>query len=162
MPTSAAFVTVGVAHFRDEPLPGLGAIVFGGAFLLLRLISVLSGRVAMRVDAAGVTLDQTPPWPSSRTAVVPWSDLEAVVLWTQQAGPATVSYVGLQRRTGSPPLPGSARSRRLWRMNKALVPHVPPAVIADSRPTTLWRLHRPSLAAAVRHFAPAVDIVDVG
>ncbi|MFI6785667.1 hypothetical protein [Micromonospora sp. NPDC050276] len=162
VPTSAVFVTVGVALLRDEPLPGVVATGLGGAFLLLRLVSVLSGRVALRVDAAGVTLGQTPPWPSSHTAVVPWSDIEAIVLWTQQAGLATVPYVGLQRRPGLPPLPGSARSRRLWRLNKALVPHVPPAVIADSRPASFWRLHRSSLAAAVRHFAPAVEIVDAG
>ncbi|MEU7971260.1 hypothetical protein AB0B48_04390 [Micromonospora sp. NPDC049089] len=162
IPTSAVFVAVGVALLRDELLPGLSAIVFGGAYLLLRLVTVLSRRVALRIDAAGITLGQTPPWPSSHTAVVPWSDIEAVVLWTQQAGPTTVPYVGLQRRPGLPPLPGSARSRGLRRMNQALVPHVPPAVLADSRPATLWRLHRPSIEAAVRHFAPAVEIVDAG
>ncbi|RQX08483.1 hypothetical protein [Micromonospora inaquosa] len=128
----------------------------------VRLVGVLSCRVALRVDAAGVTLGQTSLWPSSHTAVVLWSDIEAVVLWTQQAGPATVPYVGLQPRPGLPPLPGSARSRGLRRMNRALVPHVPPAVLVDSRPATLWRLHRPSIEAAVRHFAPAVEIVDAG
>ncbi|MGQ5259885.1 hypothetical protein ACTWLT_03915 [Micromonospora sp. ZYX-F-536] len=162
LPASAVFVAVGVLLLRDEPLAGVGAIVIGGAFLLLRLVSVLGRRVALRVDAAGVTLGQTPPWPSSHTAVTPWSDIEAVVLWTQQAGGTTVPYVGLQRRPGLPPLPGSARSRGLRRMNQALVAHVPPAVLADSRPATFWRLHRPSLEAAVRHFAPAVEIVDVG
>ncbi|CCH16952.1 hypothetical protein [Micromonospora lupini] len=162
MPTSVVFVAVGVALLRDEPLPGLAVTVFGGVFLLLRLVSVLSCRVALRVDAAGVTLGQTPPWPSSHTAVVPWSDIEAVVLWTQQVGLNSVPYVGLQRRPGLPPLPGSARSRGLRRMNQALVPHVPRAVIADSRPATFWRLHRPSIEAAVRHFAPAVEIVDAG
>ncbi|RAO37380.1 hypothetical protein PSN13_01362 [Micromonospora saelicesensis] len=84
MPTSAVFVAVGVALLRDEALPGLGAIVFGGVFLLLRLVSVLSCRVALRVDAAGITVGQTPPWPSSHSAVVPWSDIEAVVLWTHR------------------------------------------------------------------------------
>ena len=162
MPTSAILVAVGVALLGDEPLPGLVAVVFGGLFLVLRLVSVLSRRVALRVDAAGVTLGQTPPWPSAHTAVVPWSDIEAVVLWRQQAGLNSVRYVGLRRRPGLPPLPGSARSRGLWRMNKPLVPHVPPAVIADSRPATFWRLHRPSVEAAVRHFAPAVEIVDAG
>ncbi|MET7865273.1 hypothetical protein [Micromonospora taraxaci] len=39
-------------------------------------------------------------------------------------------------------------------MNQVAVPYVPPAVLADSRPATFWRLHRPSLEAAVRHFAP--------
>ncbi|MEV1331663.1 hypothetical protein AB0J20_19060 [Micromonospora costi] len=162
LPTGAVFVAIGVPFLRDEPVPALGAIVTGSAFLLLRLVSVLGRRVALRVDAVGVTLGQTPPWPSSHTAVVPWSDIEAVVLWTQQAGGTTVPHVGLQRRPGLPPLPGSARSRALRRMNQAFVPHVPPAVLADSRPATLWRLHRPSLEATVRHFAPAVQIVDLG
>ena len=127
----------------------------------LRLISALSRRVALRVDAAGVTLPLTPPWPSSRTAVVPWSDIEAVVLFTQHVGVASIPYVGLQRRPGLPPLPGSARSRFLRRMNHAVVPHVPPDVLADSRQATSWRLHRPRLKAAVRHFAPSVKIVDL-
>ncbi|WP_433309938.1 hypothetical protein ACQP0U_21580 [Micromonospora sp. CA-269861] len=82
------------------------------------------------------------------------------MLWTQQASPTTVPYVGLRRRPGLPPLPGSARSRGLRRMNQALVPHVPPAVVADSRPATLWHLHRSSVEAAVRHFAPTVEIVN--
>lgn len=84
------------------------------------------------------------------------------MLWSQHAGLATVPYVGLQRCPGLPPLPGSARSRGLRRMNQMAVPHIPPAVLADSRPTTFWRLHRPSLEATVRHFAPGVEIVDLG
>ncbi len=161
VPTSAVFLAVGVSMLRDEPVPAVAAVALGGAFLILRLISALSRRVALRVDAAGVTLALTPPWPSSRTAVVPWSDIEAVVLFTQHVGVASIPYVGLQRRPGLPPLPGSARSRFLRRMNHAVVPHVPPDVLADSRQATSWRLHRPRLKAAVRHFAPSVKIVDL-
>jgi hypothetical protein len=36
-----------------------------------------------------------------------------------------------------------------------------PDVLADSRPATFWRLHRLSLKAAVHHFAPTVEIVDL-
>lgn len=160
-PVSVVLVAVGVLMFRDEPFAGILAAMLGGAYLLLRLIAVLGRRVALRVDAAGVTLGQVPPWPSSHTAVVPWSDIESVVLWTQQSGVVTTPYVGLRRRRGLPPLPGSARSRGLRWLVQTAVPHVPPAVLADSRPATFWRLHRPSLEAAVRHFAPAVDIVDL-
>ncbi|MBB5480964.1 hypothetical protein [Micromonospora parathelypteridis] len=161
VPVSVVFVAVGVLIHRDAPVAGVVAVVMGGAFLLLRLITVLGRRVALRVDAAGVTLGHPPPWPSSRTAVVPWSDIEAVVLWTQRAGGTTVPYVGLLRRPGLPPLPGSARSRGVQRMNQGVVRHVPPSVLADSRPATFWSLHRASLDAAVRHFAPAVEIVDL-
>lgn len=161
LPTGAVFIAVGVLMLRDEPVPAVAAVALGGAFLLLRLVSAMSGRVALRVDAAGVTFAMTPPWPSSRTAVVPWSDIEAVVVWTQHVGAASIPYVGLQRRPGLPPLPGSARSRFLQRMNQAVISHVPPDVLADSRPATFWRLHRPSLKVAVRHFAPAVKIVDL-
>jgi hypothetical protein len=126
LPAGAVSIAVGVLMLRDEPVPAVAAIALGGAFLLLRLVSAMSGRVALRVDAAGVTLAMTPPWPSSRTAVVPWSDIEAVVLWTQHAGAATIPYVGLRRRPDLPPLPGSARSRFLQRMNQAVVSHVPP------------------------------------
>lgn len=161
VPVSAVLVAVGVLILRDDPVPGFAAAVSGGGLLLMRLAAVLSGRVALRVDAAGITLGHVPPWPASQTAVVPWSDIEAVVLWTQHAGLATVPYLGLQRRPGLPPLPGSARSRGLRRMNQIAVAHIPPAVLADSRPTTFWRLHRPSLTATVHHFAPAVEIVEV-
>ncbi len=161
LPTSAVFIAVGVLMLRDEPVPAVGAITLGGAFLLLRLVSAMSGRVALRVDAAGVTLGMTPPWSSSRTAVIPWSDIEAVVLRAQHVGAATIPYVGLRRRPDLLPLPGSARSRFLQRINRAVVSHVPSDVLTDSRPATLWRLHRPSLKAAVHHFAPAVEIVDL-
>ncbi|MFK4243138.1 hypothetical protein ACI2KV_09650 [Micromonospora chokoriensis] len=160
MPASAVFVALGVLLFPDEKLSGVAAVAFGGGFLLLRLVSVLSRRVALRVDAAGVTLSHTPPWPPSSTAVVPWSEIEMVVLWTQHVAWTTVPYVGLQRRRGLPPLPGSARSRALRVMNQVAVPFVPPDVLADSRPATFWRFHRPSLEAAVRHFAPTVEFVD--
>ncbi|MEO3773392.1 hypothetical protein [Micromonospora sp. B9E7] len=93
--------------------------------------------------------------------MVPWSDIETVVLWTQHVGFATIPYVGLQRRRGLPPLPGSARSRGLRLLNQAAVPHVPRAVLADSRPANSWRLHRPSIEAAVRHFGPTVEFVDM-
>ncbi|MEU8219883.1 hypothetical protein AB0C47_29420 [Micromonospora taraxaci] len=161
IPTSVGFVVLGVLIFRDERVSGVAAAVFGGAFLLLRLVSALSRRVALRIDAAGVTLGQTPPWPSSSTAVVPWSDIEMVVLWTQQVRWTSIPYVGLQRRRGLPPLPGSARSRAVRVLNQAAVPYVPPAVLADSRPATFWSLHGPSVEAAVRHFAPTVEYVDM-
>ncbi|WFF03775.1 hypothetical protein [Micromonospora sp. WMMD964] len=161
MPASVGFVVVGVLILPDERVAGVASVAFGGGLLLLRLVSVLSRRVALRVDAAGVTLGQTPPWPSSSTAVVPWSDIEMVVLWTQHVRWTTIPYVGLQRRRGLPPLPGSARSPGMRLLNEAAVPYVPPAVLADSRPATFWRLHRPSLEAAVRHFAPTVEFVDM-
>ncbi|NNH69805.1 hypothetical protein HLB23_07985 [Nocardia uniformis] len=43
-----------------------------------------------------------------------------------------------------------------------LIPHVPPTVVAASRPISGWKLDRERLAAAVRHYAPHVAIVDVG
>ncbi|MFC7479653.1 hypothetical protein ACFQX7_05910 [Luedemannella flava] len=160
LPVSVVSVVVGVAAWHDIPVPAGIAIVFGGVYLLVRLLHVVTRRVALRVDAAGVTLGVTPPWPASHTAVVPWEDIKEILVWTQDAGRAKVTYVGLRRRPGSPPLPGSARSGWLKRLNSAFAPGVSPDVVADSRPATFWPLHVPTLRAAVHQFAPTVPVTD--
>jgi hypothetical protein len=161
VPASVLFVIVGVAMRHDKPVPAIVAIALGGVFLLIRLIGVISGRVALRVDATGVTLGMMPPWPASYTATVPWKDIEAIVLWRQDAGRTTIPYIGLQRRPGLTSLPGSVRSGALKRISQFVAAHVPPEVVADSRPVTMWRLHEPTLRAAIGRFAPTVDIVDL-
>jgi hypothetical protein len=127
LPVSMAFVAVGNLMLRDEPVPAVGVTTFGGAVLLLRLVSALSRRVALRVDATGV-----------------------VTARRRDLGSRMSACDGAEPGNGG--RPGS----------QMLVPHVPPDVLADSRPATFWRLHRPSLEVAVRHFAPAVEIVDLG
>lgn len=102
LPASMVFIAVGVLMFRREPVTAVGAIAMGGAYVVLRLANVMN----RRVDVGEGTLGMTPPWPSSKTAKVPWSDIEAIVLWAQRAGPNTIRYIGLRRRSGLAPLPG--------------------------------------------------------
>jgi len=143
------------------PLWGALTVLMGAGYLVMWTIAWLGRRVALAVTADGITLGFAPGWPASRTAFSPWSDIEAVVLWRQATGYASIRYIGVQRRAGAPPLPGSARNRMLRRINKALVPaHLPEALVADSRPVSFWRLDKARLTTAINHLAPHVQIVD--
>jgi hypothetical protein len=162
VPICVLFVVVGAfMATQGETVMGSLAALIGGAYLVLLTVALVSRRPALAVTAAGVTLGMVPPWPASRTAFVPWADIEAVVLWRQAAGQTSVRYIGLHRRADAPPLPGSMRSSMLKRMSTALVPpNVPPQLMADSRPVSFWRLDKPRLIAAVNDFAPQVLVID--
>jgi hypothetical protein len=164
LPASLLFVAVGgTLAATGQPVVGGLAVVLGCAYLGRSASAAFSRRVAFAVTAEGVTLGQAPPWPASRTAFIPWSEIEAVVHWRQTVGTATVQYVGVQRRGGAAALPGSATSRRLRRLNKALAPaNLPEGVVADSRPVTFWRLDKARLARAVNEYAPHVPFIDHG
>jgi len=162
LPFCLLFVAIGTTMaVTGEPVLGALGVLMGAAYVVLWTTAFLSRRVALAVTVEGITLGLIPPWPASRIALVPWSDVEAVVLWRQAAGYASVRYIGVQRRAGAPPLPGSARSPMLRRINKTLVPaHLPTALVADSRPVSFWRLNKARLVAAINQFAPHVPVVD--
>jgi hypothetical protein len=162
VPACVLFVAVGtIMAMGGEVLLGTLATLLGGAYMVIWLIVGLSRRVALAVTADGITLGAVPPWPVSRTAFVPWSDVETVVLWQQATGYTRTDYVGVHRREGAPPLPGSARSPLLRRVNMMFVPAgLPAPLVADSRPASCWRLDKVRLVAAVNQFAPQVAVVD--
>jgi hypothetical protein len=162
VPACVLFVAVGtIMAMGGNVLVGTLAALMGGAYLVIWLIVGLSRRVALAVTADGIALGAVPPWPASRTAFVPWSDVEAVVLWQQATGYTSTYYVGVHRREGAPPMSGSARSSMLRRANMMFVPaHLPAALVADSRPVSWWRLDQARLVTAVNHFAPQVAVVD--
>jgi hypothetical protein len=150
------------AMVEGRPWLGSVATAFGGGYVGLRLMQLVSRRAALRVDANGLTLGMTPPWPATKTALIPWSDLTRIMLWRQQAGPNSIHYIGVQRPEGTPPLPGSVRNPTLRALIPVFVPaHVPVQVACDSRQINGWRLDQKRLAAAVAHFAPQVEIVDL-
>ncbi|MFE2972678.1 hypothetical protein ACFXKC_55990 [Streptomyces sp. NPDC059340] len=138
----------------------LGGLFFGGGGLMMAVMA-LSRAVVLRVDEKGVLLGGMPPGNRATTTVVPWSEIEAIVLWRQRA-PFTFRslYVGVQRHPGLPPLPGLAGSRFLRTANRCLVHVVPADVVMASRAMTLWNLDEDRLARAVAHFAPHVAMVD--
>ncbi len=161
VPAALVFVFVGALMAADGQMAGAVASLLGGMYIVLLLVAWLSRRVALAVTAEGITLGQIPPWPASRSAFVPWSDIEAVVLWRQNMVRATMRYVGVVRRADAPPLPGSARSPMLRKINHAVVPaHVSEDLVADSRQVAFWRLNKTRLTAAVNHFRPDVPVVD--
>jgi hypothetical protein len=160
IPASAWFIAGGVFLVGVFPLFGVASMLFGGGCLALRLIPVLSHRVALRVDVTGVTLGAMPPWPRSHTATVPWSDIEAVVLWRLVTVGGIVRYFGLQRRVGLAPLPGSPRSGLGKKMTSLVLPRdVPFQVAIDSRPVSLWRLDEKRLLDAIDRFGAGVELV---
>lgn len=162
IPVAVLFTAVCVLLVMSE---GAGIAVVGivgfGLFLALRVVQLVSRRVALRVDEAGITLGLTPPWPRRHTVRVPWREIAAVVLWRQQTGYSSLRHLGLVRPVGLPPLPGSMRNRFLRRVALAFIPsHVPPQVAIYSRAVAGWSVNRDRLAAAVARFAPQVEVDD--
>ncbi|MCX4907943.1 hypothetical protein [Streptomyces sp. NBC_00878] len=112
--------------------------------------------VAFRVDGHGVTLGGAPARYERQTALVPWDDIEAVVLWQQDTAALTpMRYVGLRRRAGAPVLPGPNSDLSRDQTGR-LAPHVDHDVFLASRHINLWALDRERLAGALRAFAPGV------
>lgn len=161
LPLSIVFIGVGAIMVGDGQVAGAFGCLIGAAYIFGSTAALLSRRVALAVTAEGVTFGQIPPWPASHTASVLWSDIEALVLWRQGRWPRSVRYIGVVRRAGAPPLPGSARNPALRRLNNAVVPAgLSEDLVADSRPISFWRLDKTRLTAAVDNFRPDVRIVD--
>jgi hypothetical protein len=166
LPGCLIFVIVGTLVFADSPLLGALGILLGAGYIVMTMVAWLSRRVALAVTAEGITFGVLPLSPAARSAFVPWSDVEAVVLWRQRVWRpglwrGSVYYVGVVRRADAPPLPGSARNPTLRKINKALVPaELSEDLVADSRSITFWRLDKTRLTAAVGHFSPDVAVLD--
>ena len=162
VPFSLLAIFVGRLMFVDgRTTVGALSILLGAAYLILTVTAWVSRRVALAVTAEGITLGQIPPWPASHSALVPWSDIEEIVLWRQGSGARAVRYIGIRRRADAPPMPGSAKSRTLRKLNKQFVPaQLSESLVADSRPVNFWRLNKTRLRAAVDRFGPDVPVVD--
>lgn len=117
-------------------MPLLPTIVLLASGLLAGLYGLVHYRVALRVDAAGITLGGSPLHYRASTVLVPWPDIVAVVLW-QQILPsgALVPQLGVQRRQDETPQ-------------------------LTTRAVTGFHLDRTALARAVTQYAPHVLLVD--
>lgn len=159
----AVLVAVGVAM---PLLPTLLLLAIGGLALLW---GAASRRVAVRVDAHGITLGGPPLRYRGTTMFVPWADITNVLLWEQLLPPgALVAYLGLQRRS-SATAGQSPASREPTTSHKpaashepaaGLGPDIPADVLAASRQVSGWPLDRRGLARAVAGFAPEVWVLD--
>jgi hypothetical protein len=91
---------------QREWLPTIALFAAGGLVLLW---GAAQYRVALRVDARGVTLGGSPPHYRATTAVVPWTDIVSVMLWRQVLPTgALMPYLGLERRPGAAALPAAS------------------------------------------------------
>jgi hypothetical protein len=153
-------VFVSAAFLPDMPFVGrVLLVVFFGLGVVMALLFMVDRRVALRVDAKGITLAGGNLRYKALLLSVPWEEVDAVVLWRQHSA-ANLPYVGLQLRPDSPTLQQHQVVAR--RAMRTLAPHVPPEVALFSRPVNGWRLDKERLRSAVAHFAPSVEIKDLG
>lgn len=152
-----------VLGFLLPGVPPVVGVTIGVVCLcsVLWLVAIpLFGKVALRVDASGITLGGSPFPIGPRPDCVPWDEIVSVVLWSQQAGRITIRYIGLRRAEGAPPLAGAPGPRRS-RYAAVVVPGVSADLLAASRPVLMWRLDRAALEAATAAFAPTVNVLDL-
>jgi len=154
------FVVVAVTAPMALPLRVVTVVLFGGGALWF-IASVASRRVALRVDASGITLGGSPARYRSTTLLVPWADVREVVLWRQPMPYGrSIGYLGVVRRKHTRP-PAKRRGRRTSRaVAQTLTPNVSADTLMASRAVNLWRLDTARMAAAVAHFAPGIRVFD--
>lgn len=92
-------------------------------------------------------------------------DITRVVLWEQRLRGNSLRYVGVERRAGAPPLPGTDRHQvardAMIGLAQRLSPTMPPGAVWTAKQVNGWRLDESRLAAAVAACAPGVPVVDV-
>lgn len=144
---------------RSWLIRGAGLALFGGGGALM-LVNACSGKVAFRVDAAGVLLGGPPLRYEAQTALVPWGDIEAVVLWRQKLKKhVTMPWIGLARRPDAPRLPGPGQGAVAEHIVGILMTEVPGRVALAGRACTGWHLDPRRLTRAVERFAPGTPVL---
>ena len=131
-------------------------LVFFGGGTLLALAASLGRPVAVRVNAAGITLRRTPLFRGSSAQTYPWPEVEQIVIWRG----FKMDYVGVRRAPGATPLTGrftGSTSRKAAALTSGLRPEVAVTGVAANN----WVLDRACLRAAVAQFAPQVQVVDL-
>lgn len=153
-------VVLGFLHPGIPPVLGVTMGVVCLCSLLWLLAIPLFGKVALRVDASGITLGGSPLPIGPHPDCIPWDEIVSVALWRQQAGRITIQYIGLRRTESAAPLAGAPGPRRS-RYAAVMVPGVPADLMAASRPVVMWHLDRAALEAATASFAPTVRVLDL-
>jgi hypothetical protein len=157
---AAVFVLIAVTVPMSLALRVVTLVLFGGGALVF-IAGIATRRVALRVDASGITLGGSPGRYRSTTRLIPWADVREVVLWRQPMPYGrSVRYVAVARHRGAPPLAGRRGQRAGQLTARALTPVS--GVLLASRAANLWRLDTDRMTAAVAHFAPGVRVVDTG
>src|SRR5580698_97421 len=140
-----------------------------GWFAVISIATVLSRRVALRVDEAGVTFGGGPFRYEATTRSHRWEDIEAITLWKRYL-PVTIGrwtpfsfgpieYIGLRRRPGAPSITAGGRGRADW---PGYMTPVKGVAAGAARNIVAFVLDKDRLAQAVAAFAPTVAIEDGG
>jgi hypothetical protein len=160
---------VALAVFSMPLVVGIPVMAFFGWFAVTSVAGVLTRRVALRVDAAGVTLGGRPFRYEATTRFHAWGDIEAITLWQRYMpvnigrwtpfsfGP--VRYIGLRRRPGAQPITPTGRGRA---DGPAYMVPVTGISAGAARNITALGLDKDRLAQAVAAFAPSLAIEDGG
>jgi hypothetical protein len=141
-------------------LPGYGAF--------LSVAVPASRRVALRVDANGITLGGSSFWRyKATTRVVPWHEVQRVFLWRRIAGVQWISvrYLGVERRVDAPPLsPGGTGQVDRPAFYLSRNPQVPtPALkVGTTRGMQAFSVDDAQLSGAIARYASSVSLVNLG
>jgi hypothetical protein len=144
---AAVFVLLALTVPMSLALRVVTLVFFGGGALVF-IASIATRRVALRVDASGVTLGGSPGRYGATTVRQP------------MPYGRSMRYVGVARRKGTRPLAGRRGQRAAKAAARALTPGVSGDTLLASRAVNLWHLDTHRMAAAVAHFAPGVRVID--
>lgn len=154
-------VLCGVAVPLPLPLRVVIIAVCGyGAFL--SVIVPASRKVALRIDASGITLGGSPLRYKATTRVIQWNEVQRVFLWRRGPG---VRYLAVERPADAPPLSpggtGKADRPALYLSPDPQVP-APTLKVGATRGMQAFSVDDARLSEAVAHYAPIVNIVSLG
>ena len=151
---SVALAFITVAPWVAGMLTALALLALIGPAVAARRM------IAFRADYAGITLGAAPGRLVGRGRVVfiPWADAEKIILYPAEPGAqgrdGQVQCIGVQRREGSPAVPGGEE--------QAPGCPVPGVAAGASRKITGWRLDRECFAAVTAAVAPGIPVVEAG
>ncbi|MFF0614135.1 hypothetical protein ACFYUD_36275 [Nocardia tengchongensis] len=160
-----AAVFVAGAILTPDVSPGLriAAILLFGVGGLLVLANALTRKVALRVDPTGITLGGPPLRYRTTTQRIPWSDIEAVVLWWQRTPSGRHPWIGILRRIDAPPLQGwptGSTGQSLLSAATALGGAPDQRLMQCARGINAWKIDMTRLEAALQTLAPQVKLND--
>jgi hypothetical protein len=125
------------------------------------VLAVARRPVAFRADHAGITLGSDRLLPRRPAVVIPWTDVERIVLYPgrKAAGfgdylwaSGELEYIGVQRRDGALALP--------YGNEQAPGCPVPGVAAGATRQIKRWRLDRERLAAVTAAVAPGILVIE--
>ncbi len=137
-------------------------VAIGGSGAFLSVVVPASRKVALRIDASGITLGGNPLRYKATTRVIPWPEVQRVFLWRREPG---VRYLGVERPADAPPLSprgaGKADRPAFYLSRNPQVP-TPTLKVGTTRGMQAFSVDDARLSDAIAHYAPIVGIVNLG